>query len=365
MVEQQRHEETSLRLAPLGETPFVSIVIPCYNEERYIEAVVRGALGQSYPAERMEILVVDGRSSDRTRAIVRELAREDARIQLLDNPRRYQSAAMNVAIKCSRGEVIVRMDAHAEYAVDYVAASVAVLRETGALNAGGAARARHRGSFQRALCAALTSPLGVGGSAYRDPSREGFVESVWNGAFRREAFELAGLYDPDAATNEDAELNQRIIAAGGSIYLSRDVVVYYYPRESIDGLWHQYFSYGIGRARTALKLGRLLSLRPLVPFLTVTAFGLLAALAVIAPPAGALLAIGVAMYLGLIVAESIHVAAREDLGLLPPIIVIFLVMHLAHGIGFWAGLMKYAGVELNRAPLERLGHVRPARTTRG
>src|SRR6185312_3778855 len=137
--------------------------------------------------------------------------------------------------------VIVRMDAHAEYAPDYVACGVDALRRTGAAVAGGAARALANAPFQRALTAALSSPLGVGGSAYRDPTREGFVESVWGGAFRREVFEEVGLFDAGARANEDAELNQRIIEAGGSVYLSRDLVSYYYPRASLRELAAQYF----------------------------------------------------------------------------------------------------------------------------
>ena len=363
MLDRERHENHSLRLRPLGEWPFVSIVIPCYAEELHIEAVVRGAMTQRYPRDRVEILVVDGGSNDRTREIVARLAGEDGRVRLVDNPARIQSAAMNRAIKLSLGDVIVRMDAHAEYAEDYVAASVQVLRETGALNVGGAARARYRGSFQRALCTALSSPLGVGGSAYRDASREGFVESVWNGAFRREAFELAGLYDPEAVTNEDAELNQRIIEAGGSIYLSRDVVVYYYPRDSIEGLAQQYFSYGLGRARTALKHGHVFSPRPLVPFLMVTAFGVLATLALVTPWARALLAVLTVFYLGLVSAESFRLAWRHDPVLIPGLAAIFMVMHAAHGLGFWMGLLRYAGVELHRAPLEHLAARRRPETS--
>src|SRR5262249_16488963 len=160
---------------------------------------------------------------DRTRAILDRLCREDARVRWLDNPGKLQSAGMNIAIRAARGDVICRMDAHADYARDYLAASVAALRLSRALNAAAPARPRAKTPFRGAVAAALRSPLGVGGSAYRDPKNEGFVESVWGGCFRREAFEIAGLYDPDAATNEDAELNQRILAAGGRVFLSREI----------------------------------------------------------------------------------------------------------------------------------------------
>lgn len=341
-------------LRPLGERPFCSLVIPAYQEEDHIEAVVRAAAAQNYPSELIEIFVVDGRSTDRTREIVRRLAVEDPRIALLDNPDRIQSAAMNIAIKRSRGEVIVRMDAHAEYDPGYVAASVAALRRTGALNVGGAARPRARTRFQRALCSALLSPVGVGNSAYRDPSREGFVESVWNGSFRREAFELAGLYDPAARTNEDAELNQRIIERGGSVYLSRDIIVYYYPRSSLGALFRQYFSYGQGRARTLLRRGKLLSVRPMLPFLWLCGMVMLTIASLVDARALPMLEAAGLVYALAALFEAVRVTPRKDLYLAPLVAAIFPVMHAAHGLGFATGLVKHAGTSVREPEPERL-----------
>jgi succinoglycan biosynthesis protein ExoA len=341
-------------LPPLGERPRCTIVIPCYNEERFIEAAVRGAMAQTYPRDLVEILVVDGRSTDKTRALVAALTLEDPRVALHDNPGRYQSAAMNIGIKRSRGDVIVRMDAHAEYAEDYVERSVEVLRRTGAANVGGAARPRARGFFQHALSAALGSPLGVGGSAYRDETREGFVESVFNGAFRREAFQLAGLYDPKSVTNEDAELNQRIIEAGGKVYLSRDIVVHYYPRDSLGALARQYFAYGQGRARTLYKRGRILSMRPLVPFATLTGFAVLAGASVLAPAVSPLLTAACILYGLLVVAEAVRVASRTHVAFALAIAAIFPVMHAAHGAGFWAGLVRHVRARWSENEPERL-----------
>jgi succinoglycan biosynthesis protein ExoA len=210
----------------MSTLPFITIAIPCLNEEAYIEACIRSVDAQDYPRDRMEILVADGGSTDRTREILSSLAEADPRIRMIDNPDRIQAAGMNEMIKQAKGEVIVRMDVHADYAKDYVSKSIDALERTGADNAGGAARARARSWFQKALCAALESPLGVGGSKYRDENNEGFVETVWNGAFRRRVFETVGMYDRRAITNEDAELNQRIIAAGGKVFLSKDIVVY-------------------------------------------------------------------------------------------------------------------------------------------
>src|ERR1051325_8937205 len=258
--------------------PRVTIAMPAYNEERYIEACIASVQAQDYPRELIEILIADGRSTDRTRDILAELATADPRIRVIDNPARLQAAGLGLLVKQATADILVRMDVHCEYAPDYVRKCVETLERTGADNVGGAQRAKARTPFQRALCAALTSPLGVGGARYRSAEAEGFVDTVFLGAFRRRVFETFGLWDPGAITNEDAELNQRIIDAGGQIYLSRDIVVHYFPRDSFSSLAKQYFRYGRGRARTLLKLGRFPTLRPLLPFALVSGAAALLAL---------------------------------------------------------------------------------------
>ncbi len=318
--------------------PFVTVVMPCLNEHRYIEACLRGALAQEYPADRVEVLVADGGSTDATRAIVARIAAEDPRVALVDNPGRLQSAGMNEAVRRARGDVVVRMDVHAEYAPDYVRRSVEVLERTGADNVGGAARTRSDAPFQRAVCAALDSPLGVGGSKYRNPDNEGWVESVFNGAFRRSVFETVGLYDPHAITNEDAELNQRIHDAGGGVYLSREVVVHYLPRDRMGALARQYFKYGQGRARTTLKHRRLLSIRPLVPFLMVVAGAVLVATS----PFHRLLPWALGAYGALALVEAVRVGRSGGVRQVLTVWSIFPVLHVSHGLGFASGLVRYA-----------------------
>ncbi|MBI2392738.1 MAG: glycosyltransferase family 2 protein [Deltaproteobacteria bacterium] len=316
--------------------PFVSIAVPCLNEERYVEACLAALRAQDYPAERLEILVADGGSTDRTREILQTIVREDPRVRVVDNPGRIQAAGLNEAIRRARGDVVIRADVHADYAPDYVRRCVEVLDETGAWNVGGAARPRAKGPFQAAVCAALKSPLSFGGSKYRDERNEGWVESVFPGAFRREVFEEVGLFDPKAITNEDAEINQRIWAHGGRVWLSPKIVVHYYPRDSFGGLARQYFKYGVGRARTLLKHGRFLSVRPAVPFLALT--GELV-LAIAAPPVAAIAASAYAL---VTLVEAVRVAHGEGFRAVPVVWAIFPVLHVSHAIGFASGLVRYA-----------------------
>jgi succinoglycan biosynthesis protein ExoA len=320
-----------------SELPFVTIAMPSFNEERHIETCIRSVQAQDYPPERLEILIADGRSTDRTREVLARLAEEDPRIRMIDNPARLQAPGLNRLIRQARGDVIVRMDVHCEYAPTYVSACVDVLRKTGADNVGGAQRARAVTRFQRALCAALTSPLGVGGAAYRSAENEGYVDTVFLGAFRRSVFEAVGMYDEGAITAEDAELNQRLLAAGGKIYLSRDIEVHYYPRESFRKLALQYFKYGQGRARTLLKHRRLPKLRPMVPFLMVAGGAALLATSAVQPftaPAFAAYAMGTGI-------EAVRVGRKAGWGAVPIVWAIFPTLHLAHGIGFARGLVRY------------------------
>lgn len=323
----------------MAHVPFVTLAVPCFNEERHIEAFLEDVFAQDYPSSSLEVLIGDGMSTDRTREILARVVEKNPKVRVIDNPKRLQAAAMNQMIAAAKGEVIVRLDVHARYARDFVSKCVEVLRETGAQNVGGPARPAAEASwFQRALCAALESKLAVGNSSYRNLGAEGWVESVFPGAFPRGVFDVVGGFDPNAITNEDAELNQRIHAAGGRVYLSQKIVVHYYPRDSYRGLAKQYFKYGQGRARTILKHGGLPSVRPMLPFFVVVGGATLAVTSPLHPfflPALALYATGSAV-------EAVRVAQKTgNLHLAPVVATIFPVIHVSHGLGFGAGLLKY------------------------
>ena len=317
--------------------PRVTIAMPAYNEEHYIEACIASVQAQDYPRDLIEILVADGRSTDQTRDILARLAAADPRIHMIDNPARLQAAGLGLLVKQATGDIFVRMDVHCEYAPDYVRRCVETLERTGADNVGGAQRAKARTFFQRALCAALTSPLGVGGAKYRSAEAEGFVDTVFLGAFRRRVFETVGIWDPGAITNEDAELNQRILDSGGQIYLSRDIVVHYFPRDSWKTLATQYYKYGRGRARTLIKLGRFPNLRPVAPFAMVVGATALIAL----PPLWPLAPLAFATYALATGAEAVRVGSAVGPRAIPMVWAMFPVLHASHGVGFAAGLLQY------------------------
>jgi len=318
--------------------PLVTIAMPCLNELGFIEACLRSVQGQTYPRDRIEILVADGGSTDGTLGILAGLASADPRIRVIDNPDRIQAAGLNRILDAAKGEVIVRMDVHCEYAPDYVEKCVEVLERTGADNVGGAQRCHGKTEFQKAVCTALRSPLGVGGAAYRNPDNEGFVDTVFLGAYRREVFDRIGPWDAGAITNEDAEFNQRLVESGGKIYLSRDIIVHYVPRGSLLALARQYFRYGRGRARTLLKHGHFLTIRPMLPFLAVLTFLLLALLLPWTPAALYVAALAMVTF-GV---EAVRVGTRARVRRAAQVAAILATIVTSHGAGFGVGLLRQA-----------------------
>jgi succinoglycan biosynthesis protein ExoA len=209
----------------------VTFIMPVRNEERYIRASLQSLVDQNYPASDLEIIVVEGRSSDRTLEIVEDIRRENPRIRCLDNRAGIVPTAMNIGIRAAQGEVIIRADGHTLYPPDYAANCVKYLAESGAANVGGPLiTVPVDETFGAAIVAAvLSSPFGVGNSKFRTSKKEGFVDTVPFGAFRRTIFDRVGLYNEKLVRNQDSELNARIRKAGGKIYLSPALTTRYYP----------------------------------------------------------------------------------------------------------------------------------------
>jgi succinoglycan biosynthesis protein ExoA len=319
--------------------PFVSVVIPVYNEERYIEACLRSVLEQDYPRDRYEVIVADGGSTDRTRAIIEATTRAHPNVRLIDNPGRTQASGLNLAILASRGEYIARQDGHAEWGPHHLRRSIELLVETGADNVGGRADGVGAGATARAIACAMRSPFGVGGARFRYSKIVEDTATVFPGTFRRSAFERVGLFDEAYPPHEDYELNHRIRASGGRVLFSPDIPTRYHVRESIPALARQYFRYGRAKVRVAraspgvirpyhLAAPALVAATPLLALCVATGRGRRTALA------------AVAAYGAACVASGIRVGGGEPPAVRLRIPVIFVGMHVAWGSGFWAGVAE-------------------------
>jgi succinoglycan biosynthesis protein ExoA len=254
----------------LLDWPSLSIAIPVYNEANNIEKVVRSFLQSTYP-NLLEILIADGGSTDGTQAIVEFLAQEDDRIRLLQNPQKIQSAACNIMLRECQGDIFLRADAHSDYAADYLEKCVRALLTTNASNVGGAQRFVAKSDFQLGVALASKSWLGSGGAKYRDPNYQGYADTVYLGCFWKKSLLAVNGFSTEHITNEDAELNQRLIQQNKqAIYIDPVIVTWYHPRNSWYSLFVQYFQYGMGRCLTSTKHPLKSPLRSLLPFTVIS-----------------------------------------------------------------------------------------------
>lgn len=316
----------------------VSVIVPMRDEALHVDRCLDGLLGQDYAGE-IEVLCVDGASADGTRDRVLSRAADDARVRLIDNPARVIPTALNLGLAAARHALVLRMDAHAEPAPDYVRRSVEVLVESGADCVGGRWETVGHGPSGEAIAAALTSPFGTGGAAWRASDVEADVDTVPYGLWRRAELLALGGFDEDLEANEDYELLYRLRARGGRVRFTPDVRAVYHSRRHLPALARQYLRYGRWKARVALMHPRSLRPRHLVApaFVLALAVGVALALA-LGPPWTTLLAAGVAAWLAAALAASVAVARRTRWRHLPRLPLVFATLHLAWGAGFWLGL---------------------------
>jgi glycosyltransferase involved in cell wall biosynthesis len=330
--------------------PFVSIIMPVRNEGRHLAHCLEGILRQDYPRERLEVIVADGMSEDDTRAILTSFHRSDPPVRVIDNPQRIVPTGLNAALRLARGEVIVRMDAHTEYAPDYVAQCIAVLAETGADNVGGPARTRAEGYWERAIAAAYHSRFACGGARFHEVGYEGPVDTVTYGCWKKEVFDRLGAFDEELVRNQDDEHNLRLTRAGGMVWQSPRIRSWYRPRGSLVALFRQYMQYGYWKVRVIQKHARPASFRHLIPGLAVASLAVLTSAAPFWQPALAAWVCLVGLYTLAASAASVLTARRSGWSLLPILLVVFWCYHFGYGAGFLCGLWDFVLRRKRTAP---------------
>ncbi|MHB8134281.1 MAG: glycosyltransferase family 2 protein [Anaerolineaceae bacterium] len=250
-------------------TNLVSIIIPCLNEEQHIGGVIQAIAMQTFPQKKMEIIIADGGSSDKTINIIQEAQQiyPELMIKIIENPARIIPAALNRAIKASEGEIIVRMDAHAIPDRQYIEYSVQNLQEKKGANVGGLWIIKPGNStwIAKSIAFAASHPFGVGDAKYRYSLEPAYVDTVPFGAFNRSLFNQIGLYNEELMTNEDYELNMRIIKSGGKIYFDPKIKTEYYARSTLFALAKQYWRYGYWKFQMLRKYPDTIKFRQAIP----------------------------------------------------------------------------------------------------
>lgn len=335
--------------------PAVSVVIPCRNERDSIRMCLSAMLSQEPPEGGFEVIAVDGMSTDGTREILIQIAREYPGLRLLDNPAGIVSSGLNRAIALARGSIIIRADAHTVYAPDYVRRCVVVLHETGADNVGGPWIAVGSGLVGRAIAAGFHSRFGSGGARAHDPSFEGPVDTVYLGCWRRDLLVRVGGFDEQFVRNQDDELNLRLKRTGGTVWQSPRIRSWYRPRDSLRLLWRQYVQYGYWKVRVIQKHRVPASWRHLVP--PVFVFTVIALIGV--SPISSLAALGLLTVCGLYLigtaTASLMTAFRTEAKLLPVLPVVFACFHIGYGYGFLRGIWDF--VIVRRPPATELSTI--------
>jgi glycosyltransferase involved in cell wall biosynthesis len=320
----------------------VTVVMPVRNEAASIRESLGAVLSQDYPAGRLEVIVVDGMSRDGTPSIVRRIMTRHGNVRLIENPRGIVPSGLNDAIRAATGQVIVRVDGHTLVEPDYVSECVAALRRSGAENVGGPMRAEGSGWFGSAVALATSSRFGVGGARFHYSGLEERVDTVYLGAWRRSTFDRFGLFDEEMVRNQDDEFNYRLRSRGGSVLLSPKIRSRYTVRGTPASLWRQYFQYGFWKVRVMQKHPRQIRPRHLAPPALVAAlFAPLAASAI--EPRFAILGVAVAgAYAVATFVASVRIAGLSGWRRLPALGLAFAILHMGYGLGFLAGLGRYA-----------------------
>lgn len=325
--------------------PTVSIIIPCYNEQATIGALLAAIQGQSYPADRLEIVIADGLSEDGTRAEVARFQSDhpSVRAKVVDNHKRTIPSGLNQAIRESSGQILVRLDAHSIPIPEYVERCVQALETGRGANVGGVWQIvpGGKGALAAAIAAAAAHPLGAGDALYRLGGQARAVDTVPFGAFRRELVESVGPFDEDLLTNEDYEFNYRLRRRGNVVWMDPAIRSTYVSRSTLQELARQYWRYGFWKYRMLIRYPESIRWRQALPPLFILVLLGTAVAAAVWPQAAIGLALAVLVYLSALLLAGVDLARRHRNAMIAPLAVpVLATMHFSWGLGFlWSVLL--------------------------
>jgi len=340
-------KKSSSPLVTAGVIPLVTVIIPCRNEESFIEKVLNSIITQDYPKDKLEILVVDGMSDDGTRRIIESYVKSYNFIQMIDNLKKIVPCALNEGIRRSKGNVIMRMDAHAEYPSNYVSRLVSALIELEADNVGGVWETvpGAENIKAHAIALAMSNPFGVGNAKYRLKTNEDQpfeVDTVPFGCYKREVFERIGYFDEELIRNQDNEFNERLKRNGGKIFLVPDIKIKYFARDTYTKLWKMFFQYGYFGPLVDKKLRRLTRIRRYVPSAFLLSVFLLPVLSIITAKILLISVTSLTVYFFINLICCVKITYKEKkVCLIPYLFYAFLVSHFSYGLGYLKGVLDF------------------------
>lgn len=325
--------------------PFVSVIIPCRNEEKFIGQCLDSIIAQDYPKDQLKVLVVDGMSEDRTRGIVKEYVKRHQFIKILDNSKKITPVALNIGIKQAKGEIVMRMDAHTNYEKDYISKCIKNLKEYKADNVGGIWKIvpRDNTNVGKAIAHSLSHPFGIGNAYYRFASNEArWVDTVPFFCYKKEIFNKIGLFNENLARGQDMEFNLRLKKAGYKTLLVPEIVSYYHARSDLRSFCKHNFSNGLWAILPFKFTNHMpVSWRHLVPLAFVSSLIVSAMLGLLIKPFFWLFLVILGIYgLGNL-AASLQIAWQErDIRYIFAMPLVFGMLHIGYGLGSLWGAIK-------------------------
>lgn len=329
--------------------PYVTVIMPVRNEAAFITRSVSAVIAQDYPRERMEILIVDGMSTDDTRRMVKALEGRYTNLRLIDNPKGIAPTGLNIGLAEARGEIIIRVDGHCEIAKDYVRCCVEHLSQDGVDAVGGPIETLGETPTAKTIALAMSSRFGVGGASFRTlKDRAMLVDTVPFPGYTRAAIEKAGWFDEELVRNQDDEYNYRLRKLGGRILLSPDIQSRYYSRGTLGSLARQYFQYGYWKVRVMQKHWRQMRIYQFAPagFVAILLMSLL--LSPFFELARLLFGLVTATYVVVNLAATWRIGTTANWKHWPILAASFALLHLSYGFGFLLGLGAFWNAWGNR-----------------
>ncbi len=323
----------------------ISFIIPCRNENKYIEETISSVLNQKDLGPESEIIIVDGSSEDGTREILSDLEKRDPRIIVIDNEKKITPVALNLGVKKASGDYIFILGAHAKIADDYVANCLQIFeRHNDVSCAGGPILSESSSGLGKAIAIAMSSPIGVGNAKHRFPDYEGYAEMACFPVFKKEVFDQIGYFDEELVRNQDDDFCFRLRLNGGKVYISPKAKSFYYVRDSFRKLFSQYFQYGLWRVALLKKHKLPIALRQQIPFLFFSFVLIFFLVGIYFNKIFVSLSLP-AIYLFTLVLYTLKVLiSKKQLYALWLPIVIF-TLHFSYGLGFAVGIIKHLSLK--------------------
>ena len=322
----------------------VSLIIPCYNEEKNIQDLLAAVCEQNFPLTDLEVIIADGMSSDKTREKIQEFIGSvpELSVRVIDNPNRSIPSALNLALEAAVGEYIMRMDAHSQPHPNYIRYCLKALEENKGDNVGGMIRVKQKdqGWIAQSIAVAASHPLGVGDARYRTGTKAEEVDTVPFGAFHSSLIDKVGGFDESLLCNEDYEFNARIRKMGGKIWLDPEIKASYISRSTLTDLAAQYWRYGFWKAKMLIQYPRTLRWRQLAGLFVLSWF-VWGSLSIWFTWARRLLIAQAIVYIGALLFAGIKSALdKKKLYLVIGLPLAISTMHFSWGTGFLWSLIR-------------------------